>query len=131
MRCLLRSAPTFTPFPVGVVPGSSQGSLFRFTPFLVGVVPVPKSVPKRFARGIFNSGFLATESGTLARSVGDVLISVAASAGVANMLSSLFLGMLALVVASFVLMLKYYEDMIEREDEDDKSVGSLTANNSN
>ena len=90
-----------------------------------------KSVPKRFARGIFNSGFLATESGTLARSVGDVLISVAASAGVANMLSSLFLGMLALVVASFVLMLKYYEDMIEREDEDDKSVGSLTANNSN
>jgi len=85
-----------------------------------------KSVPKRWARGILNSGFLATESGTLARSVGDVLISVAASAGVANMLSGLFLRMLALVVASFLLLAKYYDRMIEREDEDDKSMGSLS-----
>ena len=89
-----------------------------------------KSVPKRWARGILNSGFLATESGTLARSVGDVLISVAAAAGVASMLRSLFLSMLALVVASFMLLAMYYDGMIEREDEDDKSMGSLTANNS-
>ena len=81
-----------------------------------------KTIPKSWAKGIFNTGFLATEAGTAARSVGDVLITLAfETAGVPLMLHAIFVPMLCLVVLSAVLTYKYYDQMIEYDEDDIKS----------
>lgn len=74
-----------------------------------------------WARGTFNSGFLATEAGTLARSIGDVLISLAAVKGVAGMLDAIFVQMFCLALISVFLVHKHYDRLVEDEDDDDKS----------
>lgn len=76
-----------------------------------------KTIPKSWARGTFNAGFLGTESGTLARSIGDVLISLAAVKGVAGMLNVIFFQMFCLALVSVILVHKYY-DRLEEDDED-------------
>lgn len=76
-----------------------------------------KTIPKSWARGTFNSGFLATESGTLARSIGDVLISLAAVKGDAGMLNTIFSQMFCLALVCVILVHKYY-DRLEEDDED-------------
>lgn len=76
-----------------------------------------KTIPKSWARGTFNAGFLGTESGTLARSIGDVLISLAAVKGVSGMLNAIFFQMFCLALVSVILVHKYY-DRLEEDDED-------------
>jgi len=79
-----------------------------------------KSIPKSFAKGIFNTGFLATEAGTLARSVGDVLITLAHEvSGVSGMLDATFLPLLVLSLVSVLLTRHNYNEMIEDDDEED------------
>ena len=77
-----------------------------------------KTIPKSWARGTFNAGFLGTESGTLARALGDVLISLAAAKGVAGMLDTIFVQMSCLALVSVVLVHRYYDRL--EEDDDDK-----------
>jgi Na+/melibiose symporter-like transporter len=79
-----------------------------------------KTIPTSLSRGIFNSGFLATEAGTLARSVGDVLISgIAGSFGVSMLLNGLFLPMGVLVAVSLFVVRKCYSQLTDAGDEDD------------
>jgi Na+/melibiose symporter-like transporter len=79
-----------------------------------------KTIPKSWAKGTFNSGFLATEAGTLARSVGDVLITgVAGSLGVSMLLNGLFIPMSALVCVSLLLVRRFYDQLTEAADDDD------------
>ena len=81
-----------------------------------------KSIPKSFAKGTFNAGFLATEAGTLARSIGDVLITLAHhTSGISGMLAATFVPMLGLVVVSALLTRWYYNQMAQDDDEDTKS----------
>jgi Na+/melibiose symporter-like transporter len=90
-----------------------------------------KTIPKSWAKGTFNSGFLATEAGTLARSVGDVLISaVAGSLGVSLLLNGLFVSMSALVVVSLLLVRRFYNQLTEGDDDDSTSIASLSMDES-
>eukprot|EP00980_Cylindrotheca_fusiformis_P024592 scaffold12118_cov138-Cylindrotheca_fusiformis.AAC.9 len=79
-----------------------------------------KTIPRSWAKGTFNSGFLATEAGTLARSVGDVMISAAAAImGFENVLNTTFLPLMACILLSIVLFRHFFESMIEDDDDDD------------
>ena len=63
---------------------------------------------------------LATEAGTLARSVGDVLITLAHEvSGVSGMLDATFLPLLILSLFSVLLTRYNYNEMIEEDDEED------------
>ena len=82
----------------------------------------PRPPRKHWAKGIFNSGFLATEAGTAARSVGDVMITAAFTlVGLQNLLNGVFIPVIALVVVSILLIRQYFEQMIEDDDDDDDS----------
>jgi hypothetical protein len=92
-----------------------------------------KTIPKSWAKGTFNSGFLATEAGTLARSVGDVLItSVAGSLGISLLLNGLFIPMAILVAVSLLLVRQFYSQMTETPDDDDDtaSIASMETDGS-
>jgi len=79
-----------------------------------------KTIPKSWAKGIFNTGFLATEAGTAARSVGDVWITLALNvAGTSGMLNAIFVPMVALVVVSAVMVSRNYDRMTEDDNDDD------------
>lgn len=80
-----------------------------------------KTIPKSWARGTFNSGFLATEAGTAARSIGDVLISLAAVKGVAGMLNAIFFQMFCLALISVFLVHNDYDRLVKDDEDDDKS----------
>lgn len=81
-----------------------------------------KSIPRSWAKGIFNTGFLATEAGTAARSVGDVWITLASHvAGDPGLLNAIFAPMLALVAVSLILVRRNYDRMVEEDEDDDKS----------
>ncbi|KAG7370477.1 major facilitator superfamily transporter [Nitzschia inconspicua] len=91
-----------------------------------------KTIPKSWAKGTFNSGFLATEAGTLARSVGDILISgVEGSFGVSMLLNGLFLPMSALVFVSLLLVRRFYDQMTESDDDDTASIASGSVDDGN
>ena len=79
-----------------------------------------KTIPREWAKGTFNSGFLATEAGTGARSVGDLLISgVAAWLGVMNMLNGTMIPLAGLILLTIVLTRWAYPNMIEVDEDDD------------
>mmetsp|Transcript_13633 Transcript_13633/g.29536 ORF Transcript_13633/g.29536 Transcript_13633/m.29536 type:complete len:778 (-) Transcript_13633:200-2533(-) len=79
-----------------------------------------KSIPRSWAKGIFNTGFLATEAGTAARSVGDVWITLASHvAGVPSLLNAIFVPMLGLVAVSLFLVRRNYNQLVEEDDDDD------------
>ena len=81
-----------------------------------------KTIPKSWAKGIFNTGFLATEAGTAARSVGDVWITLASNAaGIEGMLNAIFAPMLVLVIVSVALSRQHYDKMVEEDEDDVKS----------
>jgi hypothetical protein len=87
-----------------------------------------KTIPKSWAKGTFNSGFLATEAGTLARSIGDALIStVAGSLGIALLLNGLFVPMAVLVLLSLVLVRQFYSQLTEGTDDDDDDTASVVS----
>jgi len=81
-----------------------------------------KTIPTSWARGTFNSGFLATEAGTFARSTGDVLISaVAGSLGMGMLLNGLFAPMALLCAISLLMVFSFYDKLTDMdEDEDDE-----------
>ena len=84
-----------------------------------------KTIPKAWAKGTFNSGFLATEAGTAARSVGDLLISAVGQwYGFENLLNCTFIPLLLLVLSSILLVRRYYHRMVDDDDDDeDESIG--------
>ena len=80
-----------------------------------------KTIPTSWAKGIFNSGFLATEAGTLARSVGDVIISaVTQMFGLENLLNGLFAPMALLCAISLVMIYFCYEKLTDVDVYDDE-----------
>lgn len=90
-----------------------------------------KTIPKSWAKGTFNSGFLATEAGTLARSVGDVLIStVAGMFGMDMLLNGLFTPMAVLCTLTLLLVYVFYNQMEEMDDDDDDDTESVVSNES-
>jgi len=50
-----------------------------------------KTIPASYAKGVFNSGFLATQCGTLGRAIGDVFISYVGVYGINHLLNGTFI----------------------------------------
>lgn len=118
----------------GYIPGIKY-SMFQYMPFGVCIFIstnalegpnmslLSKSIPSSWAKGIFNTGFLATEAGTLARSVGDVWITLAErDMGVEGILDLIFVPLLVLCGASLLLVHRNYDRMIEEDDDKEQAV---------
>jgi predicted MFS family arabinose efflux permease len=85
-----------------------------------------KTIPRSWAKGTFNSGFLATEAGTAARSVGDIMISAAATLmGYEKLLNATFLPLMACILLSILLFRHFFEFMIEEEDDDESAEATI------
>jgi len=125
MTCSIAGFVAYTPRNYSVVQYTSFGiCIFIATNALEGpnMGLLSKTIPRSFAKGIFNTGFLATEAGTAARSVGDVWITVASNAaGVEGMLNAIFVPMLALVIVGVALTRRHYDQMVEEDEDDVKS----------
>lgn len=79
-----------------------------------------KTIPKQWARGTFNSGLLATESGTFGRVVGDFIISAAGLVGLDRVLNLTFAPMAGLVGVTMLMTWKVFSYLVPHdEDEDD------------
>ena len=79
-----------------------------------------KTIPKEWARGTFNSGFLATEAGTGARSIGNILVSAAVACyGIDRMLNATFVPVAVFVGLSTWYTVRLFEKLVEEDDEDD------------
>jgi MFS family permease len=97
----------------------------------VNMALLSKTIPTSWAKGTFNSGFLATEAGTLARSIGDILIStVMALFGMENLLDGLFTPMALLCAISLVMVYFSYNQLTDMDDDDDFDSKSNTSNES-
>ena len=77
-----------------------------------------KAIPPRYSKGLFNVGLLATESGTLGRAVGDVILTLCGSGGMSRILNNAFGMMSVLTSATIVLCLAVY-DQLEPHERDD------------
>ena len=91
-----------------------------------------KTIPTSWAKGTFNSGFLATEAGTLARSAGDVLISaVAGTFGLDMILDGLFAPMALLCAVTLAMVYFCYDKLTDMdEDEDDETPNTESSDTS-
>lgn len=79
-----------------------------------------KSVPTAWAKGTFNSGFLATEAGTLGRVAGDVLVSlVSFMSNTELLLNGIFIPNLLLVIFTLTLTHVFYSSLEPKDDDDD------------
>ena len=67
-----------------------------------------KSIPMHYRRGFFNVGLLATESGTLGRAVGDVILTLCGSGGMQTILNYAFGAMSMFSVATITITLHFY-----------------------
>lgn len=95
----------------------------------VNMSMLSKVIPTSWAKGTFNSGFLATEAGTLARSVGDVIIStVTAIFGTENLLDGLFTPMAVLCAISVAMVYLSYGHLTDSDDDDESDSYSNTSN---
>jgi hypothetical protein len=95
----------------------------------VNMSMLSKTIPTSWAKGTFNSGFLATEAGTLARSVGDVIISaVMGIFGLDDLLNGLFTPMVLLCVISIVMVYFSYSYLTDMDDDDEYDSESNTSN---
>jgi len=76
--------------------------------------------------------FLTTEAGTLARSVGDVLISaVAGGLGMNMLLNGLFIPMAILCAFTLLIVYFFYDQLVVTDDDDDDDdTGSVVSNDS-
>jgi hypothetical protein len=71
-----------------------------------------KSIPKHWAKGLFNVGLLATEAGTFGRVIADVFITYSGLDGISYMLNRMFISMgfiVALTVAGTYQLFSYLE----------------------
>mmetsp|Transcript_11358 Transcript_11358/g.18796 ORF Transcript_11358/g.18796 Transcript_11358/m.18796 type:complete len:709 (-) Transcript_11358:295-2421(-) len=78
-----------------------------------------KTIPRSMAKGIFNSGLLATEAGTFGRVVGDFVISAAGLVGLERILDLTFTPIAVLVFFTLVATWKLYPHLEPDDDEDD------------
>ena len=86
-----------------------------------------KTIPNSWAKGTFNSGFLATEAGTFARSAGDALISaVAGIFGIDMLLNGLFAPMALLCIVSLLMVYFSYDKLTDMDDDDDDETPSTS-----
>ena len=76
-----------------------------------------KTIPPRYSRGLFNVGLLATESGTLGRAVGDVILTLCGANGLGRILNNSFGAMSALSAATIGLCLFVYDKLEPRSDD--------------
>lgn len=74
-----------------------------------------RSIPQCYRRGFWNVGLLATESGTLGRAVGDVILTMCGSAGLQYVLNYAFGAMAVLSTITIMLTLRFYADMDAHE----------------
>ena len=79
-----------------------------------------KTIPSRYRRGFFNVGLLATESGTLGRAMGGVILTLAGSQGMGHILNNAFGIMGALSASMIALCIVLYNQLYpDEEDEED------------
>ena len=70
-----------------------------------------KAIPKHYRKGFWNVGLLATESGTLGRSVGDVILTLCGSGGLEHILNNAFGSMAIISIGTIVITKCFYDDM--------------------
>jgi MFS family permease len=78
-----------------------------------------KTLPKRWAKGTFNSGLLATEAGTFGRVVGDFVISAAGFVALDRVLDLTFIPTAVLVGVTLLVCCRLYPQLQEIDDEDE------------
>ena len=75
-----------------------------------------KSIPKRWSRGFFNMGLLATEAGTLGRTVGDLLITwFGTTGGIESMLNHTFWVLGVILAVTVVITHRIYPFLEPRD----------------
>lgn len=101
--------------------GTDQNGLCALLRLLPGVAMslLSKIMPKRLAKGTFNSGFLTTEAGMTGRAVGDVAVTAGGMEGVNFILSNTYLPMTAISLLTIFATWRCYDDLAE--DVDDES----------
>jgi Na+/melibiose symporter-like transporter len=77
-----------------------------------------KTIPKSWARGLFNVGLLSTEAGTLGRAIGDVFITWCGLGGLENLLNHMFITLGVLAGATVGFTYQAYS-FLEPSDKDD------------
>jgi len=78
-----------------------------------------KTLPRRWAKGTFNSGLLTTEAGTFGRVVGDVVISGVGLMGLEHVLDLTFIPLSFLVAVTLLTCWKLYPQLEETDEDDD------------
>jgi len=129
---------------VGILDYSTSYSVFQYAIFSIclfvsaNVLEGPnmsllsKTIPKIWARGTFNSGFLATEAGTAARSIGNLLVSASVALyGVDRLLNSTFIPVVVFVGFSAWWTVRLLDELVEDDEDDDESNRVGTNENSN
>lgn len=69
--------------------------------------------------GIVNVGLLATESGTLGRVIGDILLAAVGSHGLDSLLNRAFGAYAAVVLGTLLMTLTTYRWLVEPPEQDD------------
>ena len=77
-----------------------------------------KTIPKHWAKGLFNVGLLATEAGTLGRVFADVFITYSGLDGINYLLNRIFvsLGLIVTLTVAGTYQLFPYLEPYERDD---------------
>jgi MFS family permease len=78
-----------------------------------------KTLPKRWAKGTFNSGLLATEAGTFGRVVGDFVISAAGIVALDRVLDLTFIPTAVLVGVTLLVCCRLYPQLQEIDEDDE------------
>lgn len=79
-----------------------------------------KTIPASYARGTFNSGFLATESGTAGRAIGDVFISYVGAGAFGLILNGTFSILFYVTLVTLVALRLAYPNLLEQKDSEDE-----------
>ena len=74
-----------------------------------------KVIPEPYRKGFWNVGLLATESGTLGRAVGDVILTLCGSAGLEYVLNYAFGAMSVLSLVTILATQLFYADLDTKE----------------
>jgi hypothetical protein len=74
-----------------------------------------KSIPLHYRRGFWNVGLLATESGTLGRAVGDVILTICGSGGIQYILNNAFGAMAMFSMATIMTTCHFYSQLAPSE----------------
>lgn len=105
---------------VGIIVSYTNYSVFQFiaggviifisTNVLEGVnmALLSKTIPKSFAKGTFNSGLLATEAGTMGRTLGDVAITVVGLPGIQYVLNGTFIPLVVISLLTILYTVRVY-----------------------